>query len=474
MNFSLKASLKLSQQLKMTPQLQQAIKLLQLSRLELENEIRNELNENPVLEEFADTVEEDPGQMIKERNAESDKTPMDQDPKTQDEMEWENYLNSQYTPSSLAGRTGAGEEINYDNFISKETSLHDHLDWQAQMSGFEEKDLNCCLYVISYIDENGYLEKSLEELAAESDFELERLEVALSLIHEFDPHGVGARSLEECLLIQARHLQEDTPDVVHIIKNHMKDLELRRYDQILKSMNIDKTSLKELSDIIKSMDPKPGRAFASHPTQYVVPDVYIHEVAGEYMVTLNEEGLPRLRLSKLYREDLKKTTNAEVDNYVKDKTREAVWLIRSIHQRQRTIFKVAESIVKHQLDFFKKGSGFIRPMILKDIANDIEMHESTVSRVTTNKYVHTPRGIFELKYFFNSGVTTDYGEELASESIKLKIKDFLSKEDAQKPYSDQKIVDFLKEEGISIARRTVAKYRESLGILPSSQRKSVL
>jgi RNA polymerase sigma-54 factor len=298
------------------------------------------------------------------------------------------------------------------------------------------------------------------------------LEEVLPFVQEFDPPGVGARDIKECLLIQAKQLQEDTHDLVFLINNHLKDLEKKNFDGIAKAMNRDLEDIIEMSKIIYDMEPKPGRIFAAQDTHYVTPDVYVYPVGEEYVVSLNEDGLPRLRISNFYKNVLKSTDASKVtQEYIQDKLKAAVWLIKAIHQRQRTIYKVTESIVKHQRDFFDKGPAFIKPMILRDIANDIGMHESTISRVTTNKYVHTPRGIFELKYFFNSGINRSNGEALASESVKLKIKEMIDKEEPKSPLSDQKIVEILKKEGIEIARRTVAKYRDVLGILPSSKRK---
>ncbi|MNL05490.1 RNA polymerase sigma-54 factor [compost metagenome] len=294
------------------------------------------------------------------------------------------------------------------------------------------------------------------------------------MIHEFDPAGVGARNLKECLLIQAKHLEEDTNDLVMLINNHLKDLEKKNYEVIAKALNRDVEDVIEICKIIYAMAPYPGRAFVSSDTHYVTPDVYVYKVGEDYVVSLNEDGLPRLKISNFYKNMLKggKTNGDKTQDYIQEKLRSAVWLIKSIHQRQRTIYKVADSIVKHQKEFFEKGPEHLKPMVLRDVANDIGMHESTVSRVTTAKYVHTPQGIYELKYFFNSGInSSDGGDALASESVKLKIKDLVAKEDTKNPLSDQKIVDLLKVDGIQIARRTVAKYRDMLKILPSSQRK---
>lgn len=489
----LKTSLKLSQQLRMTPQLQQAIKLLQLSRLELEGAIRKELDENPVLEEMQESTEDEASVKAEAQSPDQEATnaPGSQeeqaaaDPRTQEEFEWENYLDTSYKPPQ--GSAGGTDEImNYENLISTTTSLHDHLMWQLGLGGFNEEEQNLLAILISYVDEDGYVKTPLSEIAAEEGTDEKELDEMMPFLQEFDPAGVGARDLKECLLIQAKHIEEDTNDLVKLINEHIKDLEKKNYGGISKAMNLPMEDIIEMCKTIYSMDPKPGRAYMPQDTQFVTPDVYVYKVGEEYMVALNEDGLPRLRISNLYKNILKGDKSAPpppnnpdgtkgetAHNYIQDKLRSAVWLIKSIHQRQRTIYKVTESIVKHQQDFFEKGPGFIKPMILRDIANDIGMHESTVSRVTTNKYVHTPRGIFELKYFFNSGISKTDEDSLASESVKLKIKNLVDDEDEKNPLSDQKIVELLKKDGIQIARRTVAKYRDMLKILPSSKRKKM-
>lgn len=478
MAMQLKTSLKLSQQLRMTPQLQQAIKLLQLSRLELEGAIRKELDENPVLEEFQEIVEEESPKVEAQQETPNDSAEGQaaSDPRQQEEFEWENYLDSSYKPPQ--GPAGGTDEImNYENLISTSTSLHDHLMWQMGLGGFNEDEQHVLAILISYVDDDGYVKTPFEEIAQEEGTTVEELQEMIPFLQEFDPAGVGARDLKECLLIQAKHLEEDTNDFVRLINDHIKDLEKKNYPGIAKAMNLPIEDVVDMCKIIYTMDPKPGRAYMPQDTQFVTPDVYVYKVGDEYMVALNEDGLPRLRISNLYKNILKgdqQTGNQETaQSYIQDKLRSAVWLIKSIHQRQRTIYKVTESIVKHQQDFFEKGPGFIKPMILRDIANDIGMHESTVSRVTTNKYVHTPRGIFELKYFFNSGISKTDGDSLASESVKLKIKNLVGEEDPKNPLSDQKIVELLKKDGIQIARRTVAKYRDMLKILPSSKRKKL-
>lgn len=473
---ALKQSMNLSQNLVITPQLQQAIKLLQMSRLELESSVRSELEENPILEE-AEILKGEDLQRTKEAAAEVDggesADATTQDPKKQDEFEWETYFEANQKPPQTGSGGGSEEIMNYENVISTTQSLYDHLLWQVKMSGFSEEEEIAAEVLISAIDEDGYLKVPLDELAKEEDVDQSLLEDTLTLVHEFDPPGVGARDLKECLLIQAKHLEEDTNDLVSLINNHLKDLEKKNYEAIAKAMNLDLEDVIEMCKIIYAMDPKPGRKYMTDDTQYVTPDVYVYKVGDDFVVSLNEDGLPRLKISNFYKNMLKgaKAGADKTQDYIQEKLRSAVWLIKSIHQRQRTIHKVADSIVKHQREFFEKGPAHLKPMVLRDIANDIGMHESTVSRVTTAKYMHTPQGIYELKYFFNSGISSSDGNDMASESVKLRIKELISKEDTKSPLSDQKLVEMLKAEGIQIARRTVAKYRDLLKILPSSQRK---
>lgn len=473
---ALRQTMNLSQSLVITPQLQQAIKLLQMSRMELESAVRSELEENPILEE-AEQLKEEDLQRTKEAATEVESgaesnDQISQDPQKQDEFEWESYIEANQKPPQ-SGMAGSEEIMNYENVITASQTLADHLYWQVKMNGFSEEEERAADALIGAIDDDGYMKVPMEQIAEEEKLDVGLLEDTLTLIHEFDPPGVGARDLKECLLIQAKHLEEDTHDLVTLINNHLKDLEKKNYEAIAKALGREVGDVVEMCKIIYAMDPKPGRAFVSSDTHYVTPDVYVYKVGDDYVVSLNEDGLPRLKISNFYKNMLKggKTTGDKTQDYIQEKLRSAVWLIKSIHQRQRTIYKVAESIVKHQRDFFEKGSEFLKPMVLRDIANDIGMHESTVSRVTTAKYMHTPQGIYELKYFFNSGISSSDGESLASESVKIKIKDLVGKEDPKNPLSDQKIVDLLKVDGIQIARRTVAKYRDMLKILPSSQRK---
>lgn len=469
----LSQNLGMFQTLRMTPQLQQAIKLLQLSRMELESAIRTELEENPILEETAEFKEED-FERVKELEREIENTGDNvQDPKKQDEFEWENYLDSQFKPPQQ-NFTGNEEIGSYENVISTQTTLHDHLHWQAKVYGFSDDEMKIAEILIDYIDDDGYMVTPMAEIAETEKVTVQDLEDILHFIQEFDPPGVGARNLRECLLLQAKALEEDTTDMVHLINNHLKDLEKKNFDAIAKAMGKDVREVTDICKIIYAMDPKPGRAFAAQDVQYVMPDIYVYKVGDDYMVSLNDDGMPRLKVSNFYKNMLKQAGDGKAQDYIQEKLRSAVWLIKSINQRNRTIYKVTESIVKHQREFLNNGPAHIKPMVLRDVAADIGMHESTVSRVTTAKYVHTPQGIFELKYFFNSGISTDDGDSLASESVKVMLKDLISKEDPKNPLSDQQLVEMLKKRGVNIARRTVAKYRDMLKILPSSRRKKMI
>ncbi len=315
-------------------------------------------------------------------------------------------------------------------------------------------------------------------LARESQLELEDAEEVLKIIQHFDPLGIASRSLQECLSIQAKLMDPRHPLVEQIIEQHLGELERKNYGAIAKNLNVPLEKVIEATRLILEFEPKPGRSFVSADTQYITPDIYVYKVADDFMIVLNEDGMPKLRISPYYKNILasaQKDQNKVTKEYVQEKLRSAVWLIRSIHNRQKTIYKVTEAIVKRQRDFFEKGVQQLKPMILKDVANDIGMHESTISRVTTNKFVHTPVGIFELKYFFNSSIqTADGSESLASEAVKEKIRQMIQKEDCKNPLSDQKIVELLRSDNIEIARRTVAKYRDVLGILSSGKRKKLI
>lgn len=471
MSQKLKMSMKLSQQLKMSPQLQQAIKLLQVSRLELTSSIQSELVNNPLLEEIVETIDSEEAERKKE-STESDSNLeelgdiSDFETGANSDLDWRK-LNKSVLALSMHGK----DNLSYEQILSKSVSLLEHLEWQVQVSVLDKGQKELAYLLIDSIDEDGYLDTSLKEISKYNDADLEELEEVLLHIQEMDPPGVGARNLQESLLLQAKFHQEDTPDILNIINNHLSDLEKKDFKSIAKAMNYNIELTKELCEIVLNFSPKPGQAFTvSSAGTYVSPDVYIIKNSGEYVIFLNQEGLPSLQISPSYK-DWKK--DKQMKSYVDEKFKSAVWTIRSLYQRQKTIYKVTECILKKQLDFFEKGPEYLRPMILKDVANEIDVHESTVSRVVSNKYVHTPKGLLSLKYFFNSAVTCANGRLTSSASVKEKIKKIIAAEDPVRPFSDQKLTTYLEEDGIQVARRTVAKYREMLKILPASKRKKI-
>jgi len=371
-----------------------------------------------------------------------------------------------------ASRVSSEELPSLETTLTSKPSLVDHLVWQLKLTNMPEVEETLGMLIIGNLDHNGYMTGvTLEELAAECQMEMDVADSVLARLQAFDPVGVAARDLRECLMIQARHEGEDDEVMVGILTRHMGNLEKKNYQAIARDLKQPLDEIYEAVKVIASFDPKPGRLYSDEEPVYITPDVYIHKIGDKYFVVPNDDGLPKLKISSFYRSAL--SCGPKAREYIQDKLRSAQWLIRSIQQRQRTIVKVTESILKFQRDFFDKGINHLRPLILRDVAEDISMHESTISRVTTNKYVHTPQGIFELKFFFNSGINRTDGDEIASESVKNKIKDIISKENVKKPFSDQKLVEMLRAQNIEIARRTVAKYREQLGILSSSKRKQL-
>lgn len=482
----LKQQLKLSQQLVMTPQLQQAIKLLQISRAELVDLVRQELLENPVLEDHAETQELRADKAVTREGA-SDGTNFDQEAapavNTHDqggarEIDWERYLENQslQAPAPYVRYTGSEDEMsNGDGSLTERENLAGHLIWQLRMADLTDEELKFSHLVIGNLDDHGYLKlEDVEEsevvptLAKEADLDPEDAEEILKMIQRLDPIGVAARSLTECLLIQAEHYQMD-PLVHRVIREHLCHLERRNYQAVATACNVSMEEVLDVAQAIMELDPKPGRYYQEEDPQYITPDVYVHKVGDQYFVVANDDGLPKLKISRFYRSALQGDDDAK--EYVKNKLRSAQWLIRSIDQRRKTIVRVTESLVERQKDFFEKGVEFLRPMTLRDVAEEVGLHESTISRVTSNKYVHTPRGIFELKYFFSTGIRREADDDIASESVKQSVKRLVSEEDPKNPLSDQQLVDKLSQQKIVIARRTVAKYREALGILSSSKRK---
>jgi len=486
MAFEIKQSLRLTQQLLMTPQLQQAIKLLQLSRVELEEFVAQQLSENPVLEEGATQSNEEKslnekeheqsaGEINEKRMEEAAKIVDSPGQESSSELDWEAYSRHKESEAPLPSTQMKRDEEfpNYENMVTKASNLNDFLTTQVSEVDFSEQEKKIAINIVGNIDERGYLQTTIEEVATAEGCSIDLVDDVLDTIQRMDPIGVGARDLKECLMNQLRAGQLKNGIVEKIIDLHLKELETRNYTAISKALKITIEKVIENVQIISELEPIPGRQFGADSAQYIVPDVYVFKLGEEWHVGMNEDGLPKLQVSNLYKDILEKDAKIKGDDkeYISEKMKSAAWLIRSIQQRQRTIFRVTECIVQRQMDFFEKGVEHLKPMILKDIAEDIEMHESTISRVTTNKFVHTPRGIFELKYFFNSSVSCRDGESIASESVKRMISDIVKEENTKKPHSDQKIVDLLEEKGIQLARRTVAKYREQLNILPSSKRK---
>ena len=483
MAIKMSQGLRQSQSLMITPQLQQAIKLLTLTHLEMTTLISQEMVENPMLEEMDNEMDSGPAEESREEMDSHEATADNfSGPEliegSKDTFDWESYSESFNSSSSSSPNMKESQSPDdmpsYENMVSKNQSLQEHLEWQLRMETLSTDQLNFCLDIIGNIDDDGYLEIPFDEIVARSKIE-DRDEALgmLGLVQHLDPIGCGAQNLEECLGIQARMLPERSPLVELIVERNLKDLEKKDYMKIAKDFGVSKDKVKDAELIVMSLNPKPGRLVSADETQYVVPDIFVADVGGEFVVQVNDEGVPRLRISNLYKSLIKSSqSDAEAKEFVQDKLRAAMWLIKSIENRQKTIYKVANSIVRTQQEFFKKGPAFLKPMILKDIANEIGMHESTVSRVTTNKFMHTPIGTFELKYFFNAGIGgKNGGIDIAGESLKLKIKEMVGNEHPKRPLSDQKISELLSTKDIIVARRTVAKYREMMGLAPSSKRK---
>jgi RNA polymerase sigma-54 factor len=542
MALDLRLQQKMTQQLVMTPQLQQAIKLLQLNHLEMAEVLREEMEQNPLLEEGAggDTESEAPAEapsaddgspellsaepagtngdgdgmsdgdgvgMATPEPAEAradgeapsgdgmdagssseiasdlsggameapaDATPEPSSSQVEKEIDWEAYLDSySYSLPATAGGAPSDELPPFEATMSKPTSLPDHLRWQVQMQEMDEADGQIALMLIEELNDDGYLTPgAMETVAEELEITVDNVERVLKELQRFDPPGVFARDLRECLLLQCGTMAEENPLVIAIIDKHLKSVEKRNYALIAKELKCTVADVAEAVKVIAHLEPRPGRTYSDKEPQYITPDIYVYKVGDDYVIVLNEDGLPKLRISNYYRNALARS-GGNTKSYIQEKLRSAAWLIRSIHMRQRTIYRVMESILKFQRDFFDQGVAHLKPLILKDVAEDVGMHESTISRVTTNKYVHTPRGIFELKYFFNSSINRIGMESIASESVRDHIKKLIDEEDQKNPLSDQQIVEILKGRDIDIARRTVAKYRDMLKIPSSSKRKQI-
>ena len=475
MVLQLRQELRLTQQLIMTPQLQMAIKLLQLNRMELVDRISHELEENPALEEVSEIdADEKPA---KEVETPSSETPTGKEvtieEKILDDIDWSNYYDEYEPRGRIRFETEKREAPRYETFIARKESLTDHLLWQLLLASPTKEEEQIGSLIIGNLNRNGYLDVPVDEIARSSGFSVDKIEQVLSLLQTFNPAGVCARDLSECLLIQASLLGLDDTIIINIITNHIKHLETKNYTSICRALKISIQDVVSAVNVIKCLEPKPGREFSDEEPQHIIPDIYVYKFEDEFIIMLNDDGMPKLRINPYYKKAISqgKKISGETKDYLAEKMHSAVWLIRSIHQRQRTIYKVMESILTLQKDFFEKGIALLKPMVLRDVAQNIGMHESTVSRVTSNKYAYTPQGIFELKYFFNGSINRVHGEAVASASVKEMIKKIIESENPQKPYSDEKISKLLKDENINIARRTVVKYRETLGILSSSRRR---
>ena len=482
MALTLRQQIKLAQQLVMTPQLQQAIKLLQLNRLELEQTLRQEMEQNPLLEEIGVgevESEAEPGAL------EMQDEPLPQEPETNQtidlaetslsmqEIDWDDYVNQYETTFSFSRETPDANRLSRLDFVSKKTNLQTHVRWQLTHANLTEKEREIGSFIIGNLNADGFLDLSVEEIIAETGCDEKLAKGVIGVIQDMDPAGIGARDVKESLLLQLARLDLANTLATEIIDKHLHELELKNYGVIAKTTGRPIKEVLLAIDVITRLNPFPGRQYSDEETHYITPDVYVHKVAEEYLIVLNDEGLPRLKVSSVYQEILDNEKNMEKGTkiYLQDKLKEAVWLIKSLQQRQRTIYRVMESILKFQRGFFDHGIDKLKPLILRDVAEDIEMHESTVSRVTSNKYVHTPRGIFELKFFFSTAIQQHDGADLAAKSIKERIRHLIKEEDPNKPLTDNAISQIFTDEGIKIARRTVAKYREQMGILPVKLRR---
>jgi RNA polymerase sigma-54 factor len=511
--------LKFSQQLTMTPQLQQAIKLLQLSTLDLQQEIQEALESNPLLETAEQDFEnkdassndanQDSGNQTLDSRTDSEQSgtnstvtekaadslssgesdvpdPID----SHDALEgrelpddlpldssWEEYLGSTSAPTRMVGSNPDEDYV----FQGETTdSIQDHLMWQAEMTHFSDNDKSIAIAIIDSIDESGYLTVSCEELLESlnnEDIELDEIECVLKRVQRFDPIGAGSRSVQECLLVQLMQFDEDTPwlsQARSIIKEHSDLLSSKDYRTLMRKTRLKEDQLREVMRLLKTLNPRPGSAISSREPEYVIPDVNVYKKKGVWTVELNNEALPALTVNETYAKLSKTASNPNDSQYIKSHLQEAKWFIKSLESRNETLLKVSHCIVAKQREFFEQGPEKMQPMVLNDVAEMVDMHESTISRVTTQKYMHTPRGIFELKYFFSSHVATESGVNCSSTAIRAFIKKLVADEPASKPLSDSKIAQLLADQGIMVARRTIAKYRESLNIPPSNQRKSLV
>jgi RNA polymerase sigma-54 factor len=480
MALEIRQSLKLTQSLIMTQKLQQAIKLLQLSRMELVGEITQALETNPVLEDDQFEEEKVTGEEelglgnLASDVAQQVEGPTEAESKSaSEEWDWDSFLKDRLMPSPM-GEYEEREALPLESLNAQETTLRSHLIWQLQMAKLDDEGETIGLLIIGNLDKDAYLRVNVEEIAAEmGGIDPARVEQTLEIIQSFDPPGVAARTLKECLQLQLKFLGIDDPLVLAIVDRHLTNLGNKNYHAIARDLKVSLENVVEAGDLIANLEPKPGRGFDSEEADYISPDVHVEKVGNEYVIRLNDDGLPKLRVNSYYLEALRGPDKLpdSVKSYIQKHLDNALWFIRSIHQRQKTLYRVTESIVNFQREFLDHGLSHLKPLTLRQVAEDVQMHESTISRVTTNKYVYTPQGVFDLKFFFNSAINMSLGDQIASESVKEKIRQIVQSEDSEKPLSDQEIADMLRRQDVLIARRTVAKYRGMLGVLSSSKRK---
>ncbi len=473
--------LKLSQHLTLTPQLQQSIRLLQLSTVELNQELERYLAENPLLER-ADLASGDESQpAVPGGGAAQADAPAHSDESREERasLAEDHGFGDEHAPTS-GSRRDDDERDDFTQFAAAEPTLHEHLLQQILLTGLTPRDKRIAEFVVGHLDEDGYLKSELEELrqsaiAAMSDVEIEELQIALRHVQNLEPTGVGARDAAECLELQLRAMPEDTPHrdgAIELVTRHLDALAARDFTRLKRLLGLDEGQLREVHALILTLDPKPGRAFDQGDVRYVVPDVIVRKVAGRWTAALNRDAMPRLRINKMYA-DILQASRGNGGKHLAGQLQEARWLIKNVQQRFDTILRVTQAIVERQKNFFEHGEVAMRPLVLREIADAVGLHESTISRVTTQKYMLTPRGIFELKYFFGSHVSTDTGGACSATAIRALIKQLVAAEDGRKPLSDHRISEILAQQGIQVARRTVAKYREAMHIQPANLRKSI-
>ncbi len=478
-------NLRLGQQLSLTPQLQQSLKLLQMSTLDLQQEIQQALESNMMLE-----VEEDSHELAFDPSFDFDKKTENTDLQTSegsqtdipDELPIDSSWDDVYENALLSTGNATDDNFDFEPQNSKSSTLLDHLLWQLGLAYFSERDRAIAVTVIDAIDESGYLCESLEDIFQGlqnqlDDLDFDEVVAVLHHIQSFDPAGVGAENLGDCLRLQLKQLPDSTPyktEALAIVCKHLDTLANHDQEKLMRELQLTEHQLAQVILLIRTLDPKPGAKIQESDNEYVIPDVYVVKQNGQWQVSLNRDIAPKLRVNPFYSTLIKRADNSTDNTSMKNHLQEAKWFIKSLHNRNDTLLRVARCIVEKQQEFLEHGSVAMRPMTLKDIAEELELHESTISRVTTQKYMHTPNGIVEFKYFFSSHVSTESGGECSSTAIRAFIKELISTENLAKPLSDDKIANLLKEKGINVARRTVAKYREAMSISPSSQRKRVL